>query len=308
MSKYSPEFMTRYADNKLSIGQIKRAIDNSTILEAKVNRCNKNNSLIMEISNNITCVIELSELEYNVDKSKETKDISAKTKVNRHVKFIPTSIEIKDDKYIVNCSRKLAQKQCQENFIEKLLPGDVIDAKIVRVVNYGVFCDIGCGIVALLPTNNISVTHVTDIKKMMYGISRLKVIVHNIDDIGRVVLSHRELLGTWEEEASKFSVNDTVHGVVLNTEEYGTFIRISQNLCGLADNTISDLKTGDDVIVKILSIKDINMKIRLVVISKDENLEKQTQAFKYTKVDGHISKWVYSTKGSNKVIETVFDK
>ena len=52
-------------------------------------------------------------------------------------------------------SRRAAQEKCREEFICKLSPGDVIDARITHMEPFGVFADIGCGIVSLLPIDAI---------------------------------------------------------------------------------------------------------------------------------------------------------
>ena len=46
----------------------------------------------------------------------------------------------------------------------------------------------------------------------------IKVIVKSFDDSGRVTLSHKELLGTWEENASFFNVGETVSGIARSIE------------------------------------------------------------------------------------------
>ena len=53
---------------------------------------------------------------------------------------------------------------------------------------------------------------------------------------GRFVLTIRELLGTWAENAAAFTVGETVVGIVRSVEEYGTFIEIAPNLAGLAES------------------------------------------------------------------------
>ena len=44
------------------------------------------------------------------------------------------------------------------------------------------------------------------------------------DEQGRLVLSLRELLGTWQENAGRFAVGETVVGIVRSIEDYGVFI------------------------------------------------------------------------------------
>ena len=309
MSKYSPEFLTKMKREPMSLNYILQAIKDRGILEAQVVKCDSNNTLTLNLGNNITGIIELDELEYNYD-GRKTKAVSAISKINKHIKFIPLSVEKQEDKsYIVKCSRKEAQKECFDNFIKKLTPGDIIDSYIIKVMKYGIFCDIGCGIVALLPTNNISVTHIVDADKTIWFNHRLKVVVEEITEDYKIQLTHKELLGTWEEEASKFNEDDVVRGTVLSIEDYGVFIRISQNLSGLAEIPSYSIEVGDTVSVRIVGIKPESMKIKMLIIEKLEsvhNSKPEYMRFEYKIKSGHIKDWVYSTPTAKKQIESHF--
>jgi small subunit ribosomal protein S1 len=305
MNRYNPEFMSGIRKETITPKTINKAIENREELEALVVGCNSDNTLKLNIASNIVGELPFNELEYHPDGA-ETKPVSAMSKVGKRVKFIPKSIENIDGQYVVRCNRKELQKECYENYIATLRPGDVIPARVVNTENYGLFCDIGCGIIALLPTNNISVTHVVNPKESLKGLKRIIVVVKEIQDNYRIQLTHRELLGTWEEEASKFHEGDTVFGTVLSVEKYGVFVRLSQNLSGLAEPTDIELETGDSVVVTINSIIKDNMKVKLIIANKAEE-EPEEMRFDYSQRDGHISKWVYSTEKSPKRIETIFD-
>lgn len=305
MSKYSPEYMTHRNREEMSLNAVKQAIRMQSILEARVVKCDSDNNLTIEIGKNIIGIIPFSELEYHPDGT-PIKPASATSKVNRHIKYIPISIRKEDDIFIVDCSRKQVQKICYDNYISNLTPGDVIDAYVLKIMNYGIFCDIGCGIVALLPTNNISVTHIVNPAIELRGISTLKVVVNHIDENYRVELTHKELLGTWEEEVASFNEDDVTYGTVLSVEEYGVFVRLSQNLSGLADVTELELKPGDLVSVRIQSIQNRNMKIKLTIIDKIGTATDKPMRFKYYITEPHIKDWVYSTATAKKQIESHF--
>jgi len=312
MSRYNPEYLTEMKREPMSINFVKQAISDNAVLEAKVIKCDDNYTLTVTLGKDINGVIPFNELEYT-EEGKELKPVSAMSKVNKHIKFIPESVDKLDDgTYLVQCSRREAQKECIENYISKLKPGDVIDARALRVVGYGIFCDIGCGIVALLPTNNISVTHIVNPEAILSGITRMKVVVQDNTNPFKVQLSHKELLGTWEEEISKFKEGDIVSGVVLSVEKYGIFVRLSQNLSGLAEPTEINIQAGDLVSVQILSIKPDNMKTRLNITERieiedeKEAIEARKLKFNYYITEGNIKKWIYSTETAKKHIESNF--
>ena len=70
----------------------------------------------------------------------------------------------------------------------------------------------------------------------------------------RISLTHRELLGTWAQNAALFSVGETVRGIVRSIEPYGVFIELTPNLSGLAEPR-ADLRPGMAVSVYIKSIR-----------------------------------------------------
>ena len=59
--------------------------------------------------------------------------------------------------------------------------------------------------------------------------------IKNRDEQDRIVLTLRELLGTWSENAACFAAGETVVGIVRSVEDYGVFIEIAPNLAGLAE-------------------------------------------------------------------------
>ena len=305
MGKYSPEYITKMKRAPMTLSFVRQAIKDRAILEARVISCDADNTLTLELGKNILGRIKLSELEYHYDEH-EAKEVSAVSKIYKHIKFIPLSIDKENGLYIVECSRKQSQKECFDNYIKNLTVGDVIDAQLIRVTKYGAFCDIGCGIAALLPTNNISVTHIVDPVQALRYVYSLRVVVKSIDENYRIQLTHKELLGTWLEESSKFSKDDVVYGTVLSVEDYGIFVRLSQNLSGLAD--ISDIKvnTGDTVSVRVTFIKEESMKIKLSIISKIDDDEGEHMSFKYKDNISHIKEWHYSTPTAKKQIDSYF--
>lgn len=305
MSKYSPEYMTHRNTESLTLNAVKQAIRMQSILEARVIKCDSDNNLTLDIGKNIIGIIPFDELEYHPDGS-PVKAASATSRVNRHVKYTPIDVRKDGDVFVVDCSRKQVQKMCYDNYIANLTPGDVIDAYVLKVMNYGIFCDIGCGIVALLPTNNISVTHIVNPTVELKGISTLRVVVNSIDENYRVELTHKELLGTWEEEAADFEADDVIYGTVLSVEDYGVFIRLGQNLSGLADVTDFELKPGDLVSARIQIIQSKNMKVKLTIIDKIETTEDSCLRFHYRVNESHIKDWVYSTPTAKKQIESHF--
>ena len=84
---------------------------------------------------------------------------------------------------------------------------------------------------------------------------------------GRVVLTHRELLGTWAENAALFRAGMTVPGYIRGIKDYGAFVELTPNLSGLAESR-EGLREGDRVSVYVKSILPDRMKLKLLIIDQ----------------------------------------
>jgi small subunit ribosomal protein S1 len=233
------------------------------------------------------------------------RDIALISRVNKPVAF--KIIDFMDDETgerTAILSRKRVQEECMEEYIKNLSPGDVIDAKITHNETFGSFCDIGCGISALLPIDSISVSRIPHPNVRFSVNTMIKAVVKSIDEMGRVTLSHKELLGTWEENAENFKAGQTVGGIVRSIEKYGVFIELSPNLAGLAEYSDS-VREGDSASVYIKSINPEKMKIKLSIVDSFPEDNSQMPV-KYYYDGDHMNFWQYSPEICDKIIESVF--
>lgn len=303
--KFGPEFLSGTARQLMTVEQVEEAIQNKSILEALVIECDDDRTLILSIGTNIEGRIRYEDLQYSLNEG-DLKPVSALSKVGKRVKFYAKAMRKCNDKYIVDCTRRELQIDCYNEYISKLRPGDIIPARAIRVEEYGVFCDVGCGMIGLLHTNHISVTHIVNPKESLKNINNMFVVVKEIQENGRMLLTHRELLGTWLEESSKFSMDDIVEGTVLSVEDYGVFVRLSQNLSGLTDPVNIELNPGDKVRVRISMILKNSMKIKLDLMEVLP-FEQEKLKFEYRQTSGHMDYWKYSMDVAKKKIETYFN-
>jgi len=190
-------------------------------------------------------------------------------------------------------------------FLKHTVPGTVLSCRVVRLEPFGAFLDIGCGIIAMLPIEHISIARISHPHDRFREGQKILCVVHSIDrERRRITMSHRELLGTWMENASRFHVGETVCGIVRSIQDYGTFIELTPNLSGLADNK-NNLSPGDNVSVFIKNIRPESMKVKLQVIEKLPCAEPAPLQYQIT--DGRLEHWVYSPPNCEKrSVETVF--
>ena len=79
------------------------------------------------------------------------KDIAVLTRVGRPTCFVilgTESDENGEEYYLL--SRAEAQRRCRAQYLDTLEAGSVIPCTVTHIENFGAFCDIGCGIAALL--------------------------------------------------------------------------------------------------------------------------------------------------------------
>ena len=162
-------------------------------------------------------------------------------------------------------SRRKVQEQAMEEMRRGLKPGAVVVGKVVRMEPFGAFVDIGRGIVALLPTEYISAARIRHPNERFRVGQKILAVVKIFDrENRRITLTHKELLGTWLENASRFSEGDTVRGTVRGVMDYGCFVELAPNLSGLTDQR-EDLREGQGLRHRPLHPPG-RMKIKLQVI------------------------------------------
>ncbi len=306
MTKFSPEG-TLYNTHEntaylRSISTLTEALHEGRILEAKVRLCDTSHNMQLDLGG-VKGIIPRSEGAIGI-KEGIIRDIAIISRVNRPVCFIITGIDRdQNGNPFVIASRRLAQERCMHNYINELTPGDIIDAKITHLEQFGAFADIGCGIPSLLPIDAISVSRIDHPSRRLRTGMNIKAIVKSCDN-GRICLTHKELLGTWQENADLFETGQTVRGIVRSVEDYGAFIELTPNLAGLSELR-PDLKPGMQVSVFIKNIIPSKMKIKLIVIDTFES-EPALEEPRYFYRGDRIEEFRYSPQGCSKEIITYF--
>ncbi len=307
MSKYLPEGkLINTKENMWALkspDNVRDAFKQGKILEGRVMLCDNEHNLHIDLGC-MSGIIPREEGAIGISEG-VTRDIALISKVGKPVCFIITDFGFDEygDIYAI-LSRKKVQQKCMKEYISRLETGDIIDAKICHMEPFGVFADIGAGINALLPIDSISVSRIPHPDVRFSSNQEIRAIVKSRDELGRIVLTHKELLGTWEENAEKFSVGETVPGIVRSTEKYGIFVELSPNLAGLAEVS-ENIFPGQSTAVYIKSIIPERMKIKLIIVDCFD-AEYPPQKLNYFISENHISYWKYSPDSATKIIESFF--
>lgn len=308
MNRFFPEgILYERADNKEKISSaegLKEAEAKKTILEGRVSLCDFNHNLFVDLPA-MKGIIPREEGAIGI-KEGTVRDIALISRVSHPVCFTVTGVTVGSDGMpLAVLSRRNAQQLCMDNYIERLSCGDIIDAKITHLEPFGAFCDIGCGIVSLMSIDCISVSRIFHPADRFFVGQSIKAIIKSREPDGKINLSHKELLGTWEQNAAFFQNGQTVSGIIRTVESYGSFVELTPNLAGLAEPKI-DAVPGAQASVFIKNILPDKMKIKLIIVDCF-SADYSPKPLHYFIDGGHISRWNYSPRSCPKEIFSLFD-
>ncbi len=290
---YYPEGMFP-ADRKaqaMTREQLKKAYLEGTILEAPARSANASHDLLVDLGD-IQGLIPREETAIGISDG-SVRDIAILSRVGKPVCFRITSLEgLYSPKPTVTLSRRAAQQEALDHLLYQVPTGTVLPAVVTHLDRFGAFCDIGCGNVSLLSIEHISVSRINHSRDRFYEGQHIFVAIESRDlRQKRLNLTHRELLGTWWENAREFNVGETVVGIVRSIKDYGVFIELSPNLSGLAEYR-DDLQPGDRVSVYIKAILPDRQKVKLIVIRTLPHSD-ELPPIRYFQEEGTVSGWSY---------------
>ena len=261
-------FMPEGWDNVVSTldgNNINEVINNKTTLQGIVTDCDNDFNLHIDLGN-YQGIMPRSEVEgINLQRNGLPKTNLCTGKVN---KFVQLKVKDVGNNGIAILSRKDVQSEAL-NWVKKdLSVGDIVTGIVKRVESYGVFIEIGGGVVGLAHIEDLSVARIKSAFERVSIGQKLEVMVKSIDrESGKLILSYKELLGTWEENADKFDVGQRTKGIVRETEKHknGIFIELLPNLVGMAEY-VDGLEYGQEVNVYIKRIDYERRKVKLLVV------------------------------------------
>lgn len=311
MKKYYPEgklIETKENQNIInSLEGLEEAEKNGMIVEAYAAVCDKDHNLIVDMP----CakgIIPRCDGAVGIDDG-SVRDVALISRVSKPVCFKVVRLLRNRKGEVVSAvlSRKAAQQECYEKYLDVLKTGDIISARITHIEKFGCFVDIGCGIASMIPVDAVSVSRVATPADRFETGQDIRAVVKNIEYINkipRITLSHKELLGTWYENASLFHAGETVTGIIRSIESYGVFVELTPNLAGLAELK-EDIHAGQLASVYIKALIPEKMKVKLVIADVSERKSKGTY-IKYFVDSDHIDRWRYSPENSDRITETIF--
>lgn len=307
MSVYLPEGLLLDTPENLrftgSLSGLSQAMAQGTVLEGRAVLCDHEHNLVVDLG---WCrgLIPRAEGALGIADG-STRDIAIISRVGKPVCFVVRELrELPQGVVLPVLSRRLAQERCRRDYLSRLVPGDVIPSRVTHLEPFGCFVDVGCGIPSLIPIDQISVSRISHPRDRFRPGEDIRAVIRCLEPEGRVCLGHKELLGSWEENAALFHPGETVAGVVRTVEEYGVFVELTPNLAGLAE-PCPGVSPGQQASVYIKNIIPTKMKIKLIIVDAFDS-PWAPPPMRYFFRGSHMERWRYSTPQAAKVVETVF--
>lgn len=284
-----------------TISALRQAMAQETVLEGRAVLCTPAHDLVVRLGD-FTGTIPREEAALGIREG-TAREISILSRVGKPTACVVTGVE--EAPFRLTLSRRRAQEQALETLLA-CPAGTVLPATVTHLASFGAFVDVGCGVVSMVGIENCSVARISHpARRFRLGQEIYVVLTGGDQALGRVYLSHKELLGTWMENAARFSQGMTVPGWVRGVKPYGTFVELAPNLTGLADQT-QGLREDDRVSVYLKAILPDRMKIKLNILQVLPPQEEPNPLF-YFITSGQLSRWTYSPpQRQGPRIETVF--
>jgi small subunit ribosomal protein S1 len=193
-------------------------------------------------------------------------------------------ITVDKEKLQVGCSVKQLSPDPFEH-IENYELKKIYKVKVVKLMDFGAFCELEPGLTTLLHSSELSWTKKNVSAKKMFGIGdEIDCIITEIDkEKRRVAISHRLTQeNPFDTFETKYPVGTIVNGEIVNKNEYSLFVKVEgldvdaflhcNDLTYLnnGEEELLKYKKSDKIKVKVLEIKSSEQKIRVGL--------KQTQA------------------------------
>ena len=186
-------------------------------------------------------------------------------------------ITVDKEKLQVGCSVKQLSPDPFEH-IENYELNKIYKVKVVKLMDFGAFCELEPGLTTLLHSSELSWTKKNiSAKKMLKVNDEIDCIITEIDkEKRRVAISHRLTQDNpFETFETKYPIGTMVEGEVVNKNEYSLFVKVEDldvdaflhcndlTYLNNGEEELEKYKKGDKIKVKVLEIKASEHKIRV---------------------------------------------
>jgi len=222
------------------------------------------------VNNELDCLVHLQEISYSrVNHPEEVFNIG-----DKHDLLV---ISVDKDKLQIGCSIK----QLSPDPFEKVSNYELnkkYEVKVIKLMDFGAFCELEPGLTTLLHTSEISWTRKNVTPKKIFKVGdKIDCIITEIDkDKRRIAISYRLTKeNPFDVLEKKNPVGTEVEGIISSMNEYAIYLKLDDyeidaflhfndlSYTGNPEETSKNYKLKDKMKVKILEIKKDVQKVRV---------------------------------------------
>lgn len=251
---------------KLTLENLQNIKETQQVLDMYIEEIDENLNMIGKVGKDVKAIIPRGEASSVVG---DDGMVEEKFILNKKGKVLPVCIKdiLNNDGNIeLVMSKRILELKVRKWMYMHLKPGVKLRGIVVGLKDYAAFVDVGGGVTGILKLQDMSDSMLTNASDVFKLGQRIEVIVKKYDrDTGRIELSYKELLGTFEENVKDLKEGDIVEGVVRNRLKSGVFVEIKPNVVGIAEH-VNGIETNQKVLVSIKKINLEKKKIKLIII------------------------------------------
>ena len=222
------------------------------------------------VNGEIDVLVHLQELSYSrVDHPDQVLEIGQKSDLK--------VISVDTEKLQIGCSIKQLSEDPFEH-IDNYELNKIYKAKVMKLADFGAFCELEPGLTTLLHSSELSWTKKNVSAKKMFKLHQeIDVVIQEIDkEKRRVAVSYRLTKeNPYETFLKRFPVETICNSEVINKNEYALFVKIEDldveaflhcndlTYLNNGEEELAKYKKGDQIKVKVLEIKPSEQKIRV---------------------------------------------
>ena len=247
--------------------RIEEAFNNKEVLTAKVSQVLEGGLSVIVDEVRIFIPASLVSDTYEKDLSKYA---------GQEIQFVISEYNPKRRRYIGDRRQLLTAEKAekQQQLLESIHVGDVVEGVVKNVTDFGAFIDIG-GADGLLHISEMSWGRVENPKKVFKVGDKVKVFIKDINGT-KIALSLKfEDANPWKDAAEKYAVGNVVTGRVARMTDFGAFVELEPGVDALLhvsqiskehiEKPSDVLKVGDEVTAKVVDFNEADKKISLSV-------------------------------------------
>ncbi len=222
------------------------------------------------VNGELDVLVHLQEISYSrVDHPDQVLEIGQKSDLK--------VISVDTEKLQVGCSIKQLSPDPFEH-IDNYELNKIYKAKIVKLADFGAFCELEPGLTCLLHSSELSYTKKNVSAKKMFKLHQeIDVVIQEIDkEKRRIAVSYRLTQeNPYETFLKKYPVDTVLETEVISKNEYALFVKIEDidieaflhcndlTYLNIGEEELTKYKKGDKIKVKVLEIKPLEQKIRV---------------------------------------------